>query len=88
MTARNDETVSGRTAKLLVSAACIAMAIMIAVDRGFYVRIANDIFFSVLLASPAIVFFTSGRGGKSGSSPPSLALWSRYRCGRFTCRCD
>lgn len=29
---------------------------MIALDRGFYVRIANDVFFSILVASAAIVF--------------------------------
>jgi hypothetical protein len=46
----------GRTVRLLVSAACIAVAIMIALDRGFYVRIANDVFFSILMASAAIVF--------------------------------
>ncbi|MFZ0804287.1 MAG: phosphatase PAP2 family protein [Terriglobales bacterium] len=46
----------GRTGRLLVSAACIAVAIMIALDRGFYVRIANDVFFSILMASAAIVF--------------------------------
>ncbi len=46
----------GRTGRLVVSAACIAAAIMIALDRGFYVRIANDVFFSILMASAAIVF--------------------------------
>src|SRR5271155_5106372 len=46
----------GRGGRLLVSAACIAATIMIALDRGFYVRIANDVFFSILMASAAIVF--------------------------------
>ena len=42
--------------KLLTSAAWVAAAIMIATDSGFYVRIFNDVFFSILMASAAIVF--------------------------------
>jgi hypothetical protein len=41
---------------ILASAACGAVAIMIILDRGFYTRIANDAFFSIGLASVAIVF--------------------------------
>jgi hypothetical protein len=47
---------AGRAGKLLVSAVCVAVTVMIALDRGFYVRIANDVFFSILMASAAIVF--------------------------------
>src|ERR1700691_5040244 len=47
---------AGRAGKLLVSAVCVAVTVMIALDRGFYVRIANDVFFSILMASAALVF--------------------------------
>ena len=56
MTSENGEAAGGRTGRMLASAACVAVALMIALDRGFYVRIANDVFFAILMASAAIVF--------------------------------
>jgi hypothetical protein len=56
MTWRNVTAGSARTGRLLTSAACVAFAIMIVLDRGFYVRISNDVFFSILMASAAVVF--------------------------------
>jgi PAP2 superfamily len=56
MKSRNGAAESGRAGKLLVSAVCVAVTVMIGLDRGFYVRIANDVFFSILMASAAIVF--------------------------------
>ncbi|MGB7583402.1 MAG: phosphatase PAP2 family protein [Terriglobales bacterium] len=55
MTSKNVAAEGGRAGRLLVSVACVAAGIMIALDRGFYVRIANDVFFSILMASAAIV---------------------------------
>ena len=56
MTSRNATGEGIRTGRLLASAACIAVAVMIALDRGFYARVSNDVFFSILMASAAIVF--------------------------------
>ena len=47
---------AGNTGPFLITAACVAAAVAIAVNRGFYERSAHDIFLSILMASAAIVF--------------------------------
>ncbi len=40
----------------MASAVCVVVAIIIALNRSFYERTANDVFFSLLMASAVIVF--------------------------------
>jgi hypothetical protein len=56
MRSNNGEAEDGRIGRLLASGACIAAALVITLNRGFYQRTANDVFLSILMASVAIVF--------------------------------
>jgi hypothetical protein len=47
---------TGNAGRVLLTAACVAAAVAIAINRGFYERSAHDIFLTILMASAAIVF--------------------------------